>query len=244
MAYRERSSSKSLPEIIDCLEKSVAADPHYSKAWAFLSIIYLHEYLVGYNPEMYEFDPDQRGYEAALRAINEDPQSAVGYSALSSAYFFRQNLDLFRWYGARAIDLNPNDVDILATFGSKLAISGDWDLGTRMIRKAATLNPAHGDWYYLPIAFADYSEGEYQRANAELGKIRPTNRVIFYLLTAIINRSLGDTTTARKATVELETVNPDFASNAKEIMRRWNLPGPLIERIAEDLRKAGLEIPD
>lgn len=186
MAYRERGGSKALPEIIECLEKSVATDPHYSKAWAFLSIIYLHEYLVGFDPEMFDFDTEKRGYDAALRAVDEDSQSALGYSALSSAYFFRQDLELFRWYGSKAIGLNPNDVAILANFGAKIAMAGEWDVGIPMIRKAIALNPAHADWYYVPIGFYHYAMGEYRLAEIEIGKIRHVKHPVYYLLRAIV----------------------------------------------------------
>jgi adenylate cyclase len=89
---------------------------------------------------------------------------------LALSAFDRHDLDGFRRSGALAVDLNPNNPDVLAQYGFRLAYIGDWDRGEALLRTAMALNPAHPVWYREPIAFIRYQQGNYEGALQEIDK--------------------------------------------------------------------------
>ena len=126
----------------------------------------------------------------------------------------------------------------------KAAMAGEWEFGLQLIKKAIILNPSHPTWYFVPFAFYHYARGEYRLADVEARKIRHTEYLSYHVLRAMIAGQLGNKEVADRAVTASHTIGPDFTADARELMRRWNLQDPFIERIVEGLRKAGLEIPD
>lgn len=48
----------------------------------------------------------------------------------------------------RGIELNPNDVEVVALFAPTLVYFGRWREGLEMITAAKRLNPFPGQWYH------------------------------------------------------------------------------------------------
>ena len=56
----------------------------------------------------------------------------------------------------RAIALNPNDANAIASVGGLLANLGRSEEGIDRIREAMRLNPYHPDWYWAQLGMALY----------------------------------------------------------------------------------------
>jgi len=107
----------------DGLEFAVERAPGYADAWGMLSLVYAEEYSNQFNVRP---DTLQRALDAARRAADAAPSSALAYNALARVLFFRKELAAFRVAAARATLLNPLNGPTVAGLGTMLAYAGDW----------------------------------------------------------------------------------------------------------------------
>jgi tetratricopeptide (TPR) repeat protein len=224
-------------ELRDGLERVVQSDPAYAEAWATLSVLYLDEYRFNLNPRP---NPLDRALDAARRAVASDATSQLAHQALATAYFYRHEIDAFLPEAERAIALNPNNVDALASLGALLRHLDD-ERGVVLARKAAELDPFHPTWLNFTFAHHHFERGEYEAALAAAQRISRPGYFWSYIYLAGIYAELGRSTEAKSAVEELLRVNPGFAlDNLIEEMQKWNYRDESIGRWVTALRKAGL----
>jgi len=241
VAYYDSHTPDAHLEARNCLERAVETDPNYVSAWNFLAFMYLEEERFGFNPRPKSLE---RALAAARHAAQLDSDDASTHEALALVYYHQHDLERFRAEGERAVALNPNNATILANIGAQLVQIGEFQNGSEMIRKAAALNPYHPGWYYLPLTFAEYQEGNFDKA---LGYALKINLPGFYwnqVHLAVAYGQLGRQEEGRAAIDKLLELYPDFAKNAWDEYRKFNIPDTLIRRHNDGLRKAGLDIPD
>ena len=63
----------------------------------------------------------------------------------------------------RGVELNPNDVEVVALFAPTLVYFGRWREGLEMITAAKRLNPFPGQWYHWYRGFAMFSARDHDR---------------------------------------------------------------------------------
>lgn len=119
-------------------ERATELDPTYSDAFANLAWTHSRDLLL-------ECSNDREGsiaalYEAARRAVALDDESSLAHHLLSTAYIWRNELDLAIAEGRRAVALNPNDADSRHALGNKLDLAGDPE-GIALMEQAQRLNP-------------------------------------------------------------------------------------------------------
>ena len=228
----------------DCLERTIAADPGYAAAWQALTYLYLDEYRYNFNIRRGDRDPRERAFEAAQRAVSLAPTDALSYQALYAADYYRGDMEGFKRAGAEALRLNPNNPDIAADYGAKLAIAGSWDEGLPLVRRAMDLNPAHPGWYYTPLALDAYRRRDYSAALANVERMNMPGHYRVWVYFAMIYGQMGERMKARGALETLATLDPDFGLNAREDMVKWGYSPSLIESCIDGLRKAGLVLDD
>jgi adenylate cyclase len=226
----------------DCLEEAVIRDPTYARAWAYLAYYYLDEYRWRFNPRPGLPSALERANIAARRAGDLDPDSAVARLALAAVAFFNGDLALFRSYGEAALRMNPSDPEHMASFGARLAYSGDWERGLALVHEAIALNPWHPDWYRLPLIYDAYRRGHYDDALAELKKINLPYFYTTHVLGAMIWAELGDRKRAAASLNHVLALYPDFAERARDDFRTWNFDDALTDRFMGSLRNAGLVV--
>src|ERR1700740_1929810 len=105
-------------------ERAVQQAPGRADCWALLSMLYREEYTHAVNVRT---DPLGRSFAAARRAVEAEPPNHLAHHALSSALFFRKELQAFRSAAERAIALNPMDGFTAAYLGMQIAYAGNWD---------------------------------------------------------------------------------------------------------------------
>ncbi|MCC6918794.1 MAG: hypothetical protein IT548_06290 [Alphaproteobacteria bacterium] len=229
-------------KVRDCLEATVAREAGYAAAWYALTFFYLDEYRYGYNVRA-GYDPIDRALQAAQRAVSLAATDARAYEALYAAYFFRGDLEGFKRAGADALRLNPYNPEILADFGNRLALSGAWDEGLGLVRKAMTMNPGHPGWYYIPLLLDSYRRGKYQEALSFSERMGMPEFYRTWVMVAMTLGQMGDAQRAAQALARLNALKPDFAGKARDEMRRWGFRDDLVRISIEGLVKAGLVIP-
>ncbi|BCW87338.1 hypothetical protein sos41_04670 [Alphaproteobacteria bacterium SO-S41] len=228
----------------DCLERTIASDPGYAAAWQALTYLYLDEYRYNFNIRRGDRDPRERAFEAAQRAVSLAPTDALSYQALYAVDYYRGDMEGFKRAGAEALRLNPNNPDIAADYGAKLAIAGSWDEGLPLVRRAMDLNPAHPGWYYTPLVLDAYRRGDYSAALANVERMNMPGHYRVWVYFAMTYGQMGDRMKARGALETLATLDPDFGLNAREDMAKWGYAPSLIEACIDGLRKAGLVLDD
>jgi tetratricopeptide (TPR) repeat protein len=225
-----------------CLEQAVADDPDYANGWAVLSTVYSVEHRQGFLPGPGEYDPLARSLEYARRAVTLDAGNATAHGTLAVARFHLHDLEAFKSECERARELNPSDSDTLARCGMRLAFMGDWDRGLASMKTAMELNPEHYGSYHVPFALHHYERGEYERA---LEQVRNMKLPRFFWSQMIRGMALGQLDRrdeAQAAVQKLVELKPGIREEFWGITRDWNFPDPLVERFADGLRKAGLDL--
>lgn len=221
-----------------CLERAVEEEPDYVEAWSNLAGVYVDEHSLGFNPQRGSM---RRALDAAQEAIRLDPSSQFGHYIKAHAHFIRQELDAFYDSARRALELNPNNTDVLALLGMEIAYAGDWEQGLVLVEKARKINPFHPDWFHFPIALDQFRKGHYENALKSAHDIELPEFFWTQIVLAQIHGQLGNEEEARAAAAKLEELYPGFSLDAARAEYGvWNISGDIVERALEGLRKAGV----
>ena len=225
----------------NCLAHVISEDPDYAQAYAVLAGIEDDEHVYGFNPQPELAPPLDRALLHAQRAIDLDPKSGWAHWALARVSFYRHDLETFRSETDRAVELAPNDTMLLAGAGVALCYSGSWERGLELLEKAIELNPHHQTWYHIPYFYDAYRQGRDEDA---LAAARRINMPGFFWIHALLAAGYAQVGMADEASTAVTTLRELYPSYSIETMiethRQWNFEQPVIDRMADGLRKAGL----
>jgi adenylate cyclase len=217
-------------------EHAAEVDPSYGRSYAGLS----RTFNVAWR---YEWTQSRelclnKAVELAREAIKRDEFDARGYSELGFAYLYsKRHDDSLAAYG-RALELNPNDADILAEMGEAYSFSGDPEAALDLLKRAVRLNPYHPDWYLWFLGEAHFHLRQYDEAIRTLQRMRDQSEG-HRLLAA--SYALSDRLEeARYHAQQVMSVYPDFTIEHWRTVPPDRNPEPL-ERFVEGLRMAGLK---
>ncbi len=233
--YTTTLSAESHAEARDLLERAVALDPANADAHALLANVYLAEHRFDTNPRP---DPMGRALRMAEAATRLDPQNAYARCWLAIVHFFRHENEKFEAEARRALDLNPNDPEILADIGHYLAFMGAFERGVELSRRARELNPLHPGWYHFGFARQHYNERNYEAVLADVQRVALPGFYWCHLLNAAALGQLGRPDAARSL-ARLRDLKPDF--RARDELLKWNAADDDLEHLMAGLRKAGLD---
>jgi serine/threonine protein kinase len=236
--YFERVSAEEHAVTRDNLERALQQVPGHADCSAMLTILYVEEYVHGFNARP---DPLARALAAARRAVEAAPSNHLAYHALATVLFYRREFQAFRNAADRAVALNPMDGYTAAYQGFLTAYSGDWERGCAWAERARKLNPHHPGWYWFPSVFDAYRKRDYRAALDAALKINMPRFWRAHLALTAIYGQLGERDAARIALRQLLTLRPEFAAAARqELGKTWD--PELVEHLMDGLRKAGLEL--
>jgi class 3 adenylate cyclase/tetratricopeptide (TPR) repeat protein len=216
-------------------EQAAELDPGYGRPYAGLSRTFnvAWQYRWAESPEACL----DRAVELALEAIQHDSLDARGYSQLGYAYLFKKQQDASLAAYEQAIDLNPNDADILADMAISTRSSGDTQRTMDLVQRAMRLNPFYPDVYLWVLGEAYFDLGRYEDAIHALHKRR--NKSDGHRLLAASYALLGRIDEAKYHAGQVMAVHPNFSIEHWRNVPPDKNPEPL-ERFIEGLRLAGL----
>jgi len=205
----------------DCLERIIARYPDHSTTWAMLAYLYLDEDRFDLNRRPGSPAPLERARDAAQRAVRLDPQNVRALQALMTVLFFsKEPVEALR-IGSQALALNPNDAELLAEFGSRVAQAGDWKRGAALLEEALNRNPGHSDYYVGLLALAAYMQGEDQEAVELIRRANLKRFSIYQFVAALIFARSGLGAEAAQSRAEFLRLRPDFFDDfAGELNKR------------------------
>ena len=106
---------------IECLEKSVVDDPQYAEAWQY------YGFLLGWGYSIYGVHEKEiltKALEAVQKAIALDSAYAMAYRSKAEIEFYLGNFEQMLKDGERALELSPNDSEVIGGVSYIMGLSG------------------------------------------------------------------------------------------------------------------------
>ncbi|MDK1386226.1 hypothetical protein QN224_12490 [Sinorhizobium sp. 8-89] len=242
--YRSDLNPQTHASVQECLQHATRQFPNYATAWALLSMTYIDELRFRYRLDRSSPVSLERAIEAAVRAVELDPQDVRALQAQMLTLFFRGEVDAALAVGARAFAINPNDTELAGEYGFRLALSGQWHPGCELLSETVAQNPGPVGYFEAALAVCAYIRGDYVAAErwAHLADLR-ANPIYRVILLAILGK-LGKSDQAHEEEKWLKTNAPGFLENIrKEVALRIRRPEDQ-QHFIEGLREAGVSVPE
>ena len=142
-------------------ERALSLDPSYARGYAGISLSHFNEW----SCQAWELwdEKERLAFQNARRAAELDDRDALIQLILGRILIYRRQFNEAVRHVDRAIELNPNDADVLAHSALCRTYLGNAALGLTLASKAMRLNPHYPDWYVgytaLPLFLLErYSE--------------------------------------------------------------------------------------
>jgi adenylate cyclase len=222
----------------EMFKKASDLDPEYALAYSWLGLALLHSWTQGWNPDSQTVE---KAFGLAQKAITLDDSLPEPHRIMGDVYLYKKQHELAIAEREKAISLEPNNADALASLGEALAWAGSLDNGIEMIERAMRLNPHHHVWYFFVLGTAYILAERYKKALElmERALIRDPNFFGTHLLLAGLHGQKGDTEKARAEVEEILRISPGFSlETLREMMPAKD--EATRERLMDALRKAGL----
>jgi adenylate cyclase len=177
LAFGQRYTREDTEKAADYLRRSVEADPNFAPAWYALAGAYSASLGLFGTQTDWSVVHDA-ALHAARQAIALDPQLARAHVELAGLLWFvdfdfeggRREID-------RAMELDPNDPDVLAS-ASLIALSmGHAEDSVQLARKAVAHDPLSVDRYRV-LGMAEYFAGRLDEAAAVFRQVLETNPAV------------------------------------------------------------------
>jgi adenylate cyclase len=216
-------------------EHAAEIDPDYGRCYAGMSRTFNFAWRYRWTP-----NPEvalDRAVDLANAAISYDSLDARGYGELGYACLYKKQHDASLAAYERAVELNPNDADILAEMADALAYSGEPSHAVELVNRAMRLNPYYPDWYLWNLGDATFRLGEFEQTVAALLKMRDQSEA--HRLLSASYAHLGRMKEARFHADRVLMIHPDFS------LDHWQHVPPdkdpaVLDVLIEGMRKAGL----
>ena len=142
-------------------KQALAADPHYSRAYAGLSLSHFNDW----SCQLWEQweTTERKAYDYALKAYQLNETDHVVQMILGRILLYRRQFDLANHHLDQALSLNANDADNLVQIASCMGWLARPEDGERLFLKGLRLNPYHENWYYTYGAFPYFVQQRYDR---------------------------------------------------------------------------------
>lgn len=217
---------------VELFQQAVDLDPDYALALAYRGFadVVLHNY------DDAPTDVLARARDRAMAAVRMEPENSRCHWLLGLVLGYSGDLQAEERHYLRALALNPNDANILATYAGLLAALGRVDEGLDRMREAMRRNPYHPEWYWVDLAIIFYIARRYEDA---LEAYRQRTNPGYWVMSRIAAcyAQLGRMEEARAAAADVLRMKPDFSILR---LRRAGWTESDVEHIREGMRKAGL----
>lgn len=222
-----------------CLERLLQNHPGNHIAHILLSYLYVERYRnrLGDRPT---FDL-VRAYTMARRSVALRPQSAGSQQALMEVQSARGNEDLALEAGRKALDLNPNDSDVLADYGCRLIYRGRYSEGLTYAERAARWNELAPPWHLFCLFIAKSNEGHEAEADALARRLDGEAGPMALIPVAIAAARRGDDAKAEQALEDLSEYDASFRDDPAGALKLLGIFPEVAAPLVEGLRTAGLK---
>jgi adenylate cyclase len=234
-----RFSKDNVVEARIWFQKAIELDPGYGKPYAKIAWTHMTDVNMGWSGNV--ADSLAKAQEFANLAIAHDDDEGWGHWALAGYHLYRGQHDRAISEYKRAIELNPNDADVLNDFGQCLSYAGRAAEGVQVVRKAMRLNPHHPEYWEMQFGPILFDARQYEEAIATLESLHSLDTIFAWLYLAASHAALGHEEQARDTVARIHGLDPSatLAQCTAPSMAPYKNPADL-QHFRENLRKAGL----
>lgn len=223
------------------LQKAIALDPSYARARQTYAWITLIGWIFRYEKTD---APPREIKENAIRSVELDPSNPHAHLAAAFGYYFDKQFEQFEREANSAVELAPNDPEILSPLGFLIAIHGRWERGVRMATKAHELNAKSAAGWYPSTLFYDlYRRGMYRQAIDVLNLHQNPGVVENLQKYTAAYAELGELEHAREFWAKCRQVDPDWsADKLNGLGKLWAFDEIFWARYMKSIAKAGYPV--
>lgn len=228
-----------MPKARERFLAAIELDPAFGKAYAKIAFSHTLDAWLGWSEDAAHSLAEAQKY--ATLAITRDDDEAWGHWAMGYySLFVGQHERAIAGY-RRALELNPNDPDIMNDFGLCLSCSGRSSDAIAAVHKAMQLNPHYPDWWLATVGQVYFDARRYKEAIAALERAQTVEMTVNHLYLAASYAALDDMTRARAATARARALDPSvtLATVARGFLDLYREPADR-EHLRTNLVKAGL----
>jgi len=238
--YWHRYRAEMHPGVRACLERLTATDPDFSVGFAGLTYVYVREHYFDRGKRAGEVPALDRAFDAARRAVEINPNSALAYHALSAALFARNNAEQGIAASEKAAALNPYDVVMISGLGFRLVRIGELDRGLALLRRSTQYRSGLSSWYAFSMSIGSYLTGDLATAaKYDLATMTDTFPPAF-VACAVVSAKTGNPARARLAIDRLVALQPAWRDDPRrELAKIFDAPW-IVDRLASDMAQLGL----
>ncbi|MBU3030876.1 winged helix-turn-helix domain-containing protein [Paracoccus marinaquae] len=233
-----------------CLSALLARNPRDARALALRGALYAQQYWWGVGlDEPARSDPGLRAGLASRALVSVEraealhpPPDAATYYAMARAYYANCQREQTLATARRALEINPDDPNILGGVGNWTAYVGRWEEGAALARRAIDLAPqGYARWWYWPIGKAAWVAGDYEAALDGFMNAYDETSWLSQVQLAYTLPYLDRLPEARRAVERLRELRPGFTrQDARFAYERWCFPEAFITKMDRALELAGL----
>ncbi len=120
------------------LERALEIDPRFAEARAWYGFTFIADIDGGYSNDLsglYKVEQELR------RALQDDPDSARGYSALAALHFYQGRKDLMPEEAHKALSLNPNEIDAKNWLANYYVMNGEYAAAKELLDQVLKSDP-------------------------------------------------------------------------------------------------------
>ena len=146
----------------ELFERAAAKDPTLGRAYSGLALTLWTEWACfSWNPWVFM---QHEAVDLASKAVQLEERDHRAYCILGVAQLYAREYNAARRHFLKALELNPNDADVLAHASFGMALIGEHDLAVDTGRHALRLQPHHPDWYAGLVGIALFGARRYEEA--------------------------------------------------------------------------------
>lgn len=157
--------------------------------------------------------------------------------------FFRKNFEAAIAVGRTALSLNPNDMEFKGDYGFRLALSGNWEEGCKLVREALDTSGRKIGYHKIALSLCHYFKNDLETAADLMIEAEAIDNIGYHIMAAAILAEAGRTAEAAESRRWLEqNASGQFPALLLELPERLVRPEDS-SRFIKSLRKAGFDIP-
>ena len=219
-------------QAVELFQQAIDLDPAYPLALAYRAFadVVLHGYADAPSAIL------ANAVAMATHAVELDPDDGRCHWLLGLIHAYNGDLDRAEHHHRRAIALNPNDANAMASLAPLLTYLGRAEEGIDCLREAMRLNPYHPDWYWSDLSMALYATRRYSEAVAALRRMTRPGYWQWSRLAACYAQ-LNQMAEARAAAAEVRRLRPNFSTANIRLPYKHAADA---EHLLSGMRKAGL----
>ena len=224
---------------LTALQTAVRDHPDCGCCWSFLGRLCAEDYALGISG-----DPQliQNALVYAHKGVQLSPTDQRARGVLSYAYLLNDQVGEARREAEAALAINPHSLFVLDGIGYLLTLSGDWERGPELSRKAIRLNPFHLPVVHAGLWLDALRRNDFQEAYWQSLEFSPPEIFWHPLMQAVAQAFLGRTDEAAVAAGQILKLRPDFSASGRQLIRHYVKFEPLVGQIEDGLAKAGLPL--